>query len=1125
MTGNFSQIIFHRAEASLLRWRKQSAFIGRDRVAIRGVGGSVLSAEPALHIELFDRFCVRYGDEPVTAINTVRLQSLLAYLLLHCRQSRRREELAYLFWPDSTDAQARTNLRRELHNLRQALPEADRFLDTGTQTLRWRPDAPFTLDVDRFEGVLESVGRDKPREDPTLKLLEEAVGLYRGDLLSGLYDAWLEPERERLRLAYKGALGELISRLETKRDYKAALRYVQRLLQLEPLDEPSHRAAIRLHALSGDRAGALHSYHKCVTLLQRELNVEPSLATRKLYENLLGAEGQPSERRLLNSASPLVGRQGAWQELLEAWRRAQGAKAQFVAISGEAGIGKTRLAEELLWWAAQQGVTGARTRSYAAEGRLPFAPMREILLADGFKTALRTLEPVWLAELSRLLPELAEHSELPKAEPLGEGWQRQRLFEALARATLSAPQPLVLLFDDLQWCDPDTLEWLHYLLRFEPLSKLLVVGTIRSEEQADNPALSTLLLDLQQLEHLTCLELGPLNPTETALLSTQISGQRLNEAQTAQLFAETEGHPLFVVETAHAGLLDGEREERRRQPTSPDPAVPNRRALPPKVWAVITTRLAQLSPETRDLVGLAATVGRAFSFDMLHRAGDLDEETLVRSLDELWQRRIVREQSLNTYDFSHDRIRELAYAQVSPVRKRLLHRRVAQALELLYAPDLSSVSAPLAAHYEQAGQTAKAIGYYQQAAAAAVQVSAYGEAVRLLSRGLTLLGQLPANQERQRQELALQIALLEVLGAVHGYTSAELDIALGRVYTLGKELGDESAVIHSLWGLMASNIVRGRLELASHFGVEALVFVKDNPALLSDIHNALCGICVVQGQLTEARSHYQRAVALYELRPGRRVAFGADSRVFSLSWGSHGLCLQGYLDEALANSARATTLADELEHPYTRVLANAYRALLHGFRREVEAAAHCAEIVLQESNKYGIVYYREWGVMMSGWVRAQRGAAEEGAAQIRSGLKNLQALGAQLRRPYYLSLLAEAHLILGQPEAARPLLDAAISTATQNSDVWWLPELHRLRGELLADSHAEAEFRQALQIAQGQGNKLLELRSAVSLAQLWQRQGKGEEAYDLLNELYGWFTEGFDTSDLQKARTLLEALS
>lgn len=1108
----------------------QAAHIdGLSPSGISSLGNSASRAEPVLQIELFDRFSMRYGDKPIAAIHAMRLQSLLAYLLFHCRQGRRREELAYLFWPDSTEPQARTNLRLALYNLRRALPDAERFLDTATQTLQWRPDAPFTLDVDRFEQALGRAKQEKTRGGTALELLEAAVRLYRGDLLPGCYDEWIEPERERLRLACKEALEELIGHLEATRDYNAALRHTRKLLELEPLNETSHRTAIRLHALSGNRAGALHSYHKCASLLRSELGAEPSLATREIYERLLGEEARPPARRSTTAAAPLVGRQGEWEKLLGAWRITEKGKAQLIAISGEAGIGKTRLAEELVTWAEQQGVTAVRTRSYAAEGRLAFAPLREVLHADRLKAAYLNLEPAWLAELSPFLPELlTQRPELLKPESLGEGWQRRRLFEALARATLSAPPPLLLLFDDLQWCDPDTLEWLHYLLRFDPFARLLIVGTIRSEEESDNPALCKLLLELQNRECLTSIELGPLDADETALLLAHITGDRLDEAGTAQLFTETEGHPLFVVEMGHAGLLDTEGAE-RWQANVADPATPTltpiRRSLPPKVWAVIAARLAQLSPGARDLVGLAATAGRDFSFDMLRQAGDLDEKHLVRSLDELWQRRIIREQSLNTYDFTHDRIRELAYEQVSPIRKRLLHRRVAQALESLHAPELSSVSAPLAAHYEQAGQTAKAVGYYQQAAAGTTQVSGYEEASRLLKRALTLLGRLPAGQGRKRQELGLQISLLQALSPIHGHTSADLGNTLERVYALGKELGDEGAVIHSLWGLVASNLVQGNIMAAMQFGEEALAFAKGDPALLTGIHNALCGTCIVLGRLAAASAHHDKAMTLYELGSSGRVAFGADSKIYGLSFGSHGLCLQGYLDQALANATQATVLANELGHPYTRVLAHTYRALLHQFRGEADDAADCAEIALCEADKYGIAYYRELGMVVSGWVRAQRGAAKEGIELICSGLSKLQEQGANLRRPYYLSLLVDAHLVLGQPEAARPLLDDAIGIATRNFDVWWLPELHRLKGELAPESDAEAEFRQALHIAQGQGNKLLELRSAVSLARLWQKQDKRKEAYALLSGVYGWFTEGFDAQDLRRARTLLDELS
>ncbi len=421
-----------------------------------------------LSVSLLGDFCIRHDEAPVTDVDTPRLQSLLAYLMLHRDAPQSRAHLAFLFWPDTTEAQARTNLRNLLHHLRHALPDADSYLDASVQTLQWRSDAPFTLDVADFDAALAHAEQAQQMGDSAAvrEALERAVALYKGDLLPSCYDDWIIPHREGLRQAYLSALERLVRMLEEQRDYQAAIRNAQRLLRHDPLHEATYRHLIRLHALNGDRAGALRVYHTCTTVLQRELDVEPSAATREAYEQLLGAESQPSPTVPTTTAfSPLVGREREWAQMLQAWRAVvAGGEPHVVMLSGEAGIGKTRLAEELLQWAARQGIASANARCYAAEGELAYAPVTAWLRAH----PLAPLEDVWLAEVARLLPEvLAQRPDLPRPVALTEAWQRQRLFEALSRAILGTNQPLLLTIDDLQWCDRDTLEWLHFLLRFD----------------------------------------------------------------------------------------------------------------------------------------------------------------------------------------------------------------------------------------------------------------------------------------------------------------------------------------------------------------------------------------------------------------------------------------------------------------------------------------------------------------------------------------------------------------------------------------------------------------------------------------------------------------------------------
>ncbi len=329
-----------------------------------------------LRIRLFGALDLRAGDAPLPPLDSARAESLLAYLLLQRDAPQPRQRIAFLLWPDSSEAQARTNLRHVLHNLRRALPDPDRVLAVTPRTLQWRPDGPYWLDVAAFTDLLRRAeGEAGERAEATLA---EAVALYRGDLLAGSYDDWLLAERERLQRDYLAALQRLIELLAARGDEARAIPYAERLLRHDPLREESYRLLMRLHAARGERARALRVYHVCAATLERELGVAPSPPTRELYAALLpGPEHEPpaAGRPLPERRGPLVGRGGEWERLTELWRAAAAGAPRLVLLSGEPGIGKTRLVEELRAWCAQRGAVTAVARSYPAEGVLAFGPV------------------------------------------------------------------------------------------------------------------------------------------------------------------------------------------------------------------------------------------------------------------------------------------------------------------------------------------------------------------------------------------------------------------------------------------------------------------------------------------------------------------------------------------------------------------------------------------------------------------------------------------------------------------------------------------------------------------------------------------------------------------------------
>lgn len=1090
-----------------------------------------------MQIRLLGDFQLTWDERVVTTVGTARLRSLLAYLVLRRGTPQLRAHLAFLFWPDSTEQQALTNLRHLLHDLRQALPDAAQFLAADSRTVAWKADAECSIDVAAFENAIADAQEATQRADheAARSALEAATRTYQGDLLPGCDGEWVETERERLGQKFASTLERLVGLYEESRDYPAAIRSLQRLRQIDPTRETTSCSLMRLQGLSGDRASALRTYGECVTTLQRELQVGPGKALRQLRDQLLGDEVTSSRPALAGKGSDapeysLRGRDVEWRTLRAAWKEAAVGRTAMVVVLGEAGIGKSRLAEELCVWVERQGGAVARTRSYAAEGRLAYAPAAQWLRSPALRKHLPTLDTVWLTEVMRVVPELRlEHPELRGSTVAEASWQRHHLFEALSRAVLAGGGPLLLCLDDMQWTDQETLEWLRYLMHFAPAARLLVVASVRSDELRYHEALKKLFADLRRDDQLTEIELTPLNEAEAAAVACDVAGRELDATERALLYAQTEGNPLFVVESVRAGWR-GEKENEARGSARP-PAVVDTR-IPPKVHAVITTRLTQLTAPARELAGVAAVIGRAFTFDVLVAVCARPEEELVTVLEELWQCRIVREQSNGAYDFTHDKLREVAYAGVISARRRMLHRRAAEVLEQAHAADPDAVRAQVAAHLEESGQTVAAIAAYRRAAEAAKNLHAGEEAIRLFQKALGLLARLPENPERTVEELELNTELGVCLVASQGYPASGVWGIYERARELCRQLGRPTAP-PILRALAIASLVRGDLKRAHALGVELLDFFERqrDPVVYVEGHYVLGVTCFWLGRFQASRTHLEAAIAKYDprWRPTHISLYAQDPKAVCLSRLAWTLWYLGLPGQAIARFDEALALARTLGHPHTEgyvLYMGAYFAM--DLRNEVRAADLLGALD-RLTARHRLTYFEHRGQILSDFLHASQPGASDCGARARKEIAASVQRSDVVNFTQGLGYAANLHLRRQGVAEGRAAIAEAFALMKRSEECYYRAELHRLDGELLRAGKAnspEAEtcFQEALVIARQQGAKSLELRAAMSLGRLWLNQGKTAQALALVESVDASFEDQSSTADREDARALLADL-
>jgi DNA-binding SARP family transcriptional activator len=1015
-----------------------------------------------LHVTLLGGQVIS-GDGSGAATQSSRTVALVAYLAAHAGRPQARQLIAGLFWPESTEAQALTNLRRELHHLRQVLGR-ERSLVVTARDLCWRDTGTCRVDLRVFAAERAAARAAAAAGDDAAVAAHaaRAVAQYRGDLLPGLYDDWLLDLRAELERQCADLCDLLAGARARTGDLAGAVEAARRRIGLLPLEETGYRTLMRLQADLGDRAGALSTYHHCASVLERELGVSPDPATQQIFEELMAqaappADPAPAGPARTGAAAEFLGRSAELAELQETWQAAAAGQPALVLVRGGAGVGKTRLVTQLAQLARGQRAVATFSRCFGAAGRLALAPVADWLRTPAVQAAAETLDPVWRAEVSRLVPPKNEPAGPASLRAMADAWQRLRFLEGLARALLAPGRPTLLVLDNVQWCDQETLAFLPFFLGLDPRAPVLVAGTLRDDGDGEDLALAGWADRLRSAGLLRELALGPFGPADTARLAAAVTGRELTGQDADLLQAATGGFPLYVIEAMRSAAEPG---------SAPVPAG--------DLAAVLRQRLAQTTPAAREVAGLAASTGTDFTLDLLTEASDLDAGTVVGAVDELWRRRIVRELG-GGYEFSHDLLRDAAYDLVSPPRRWLLHRRLAAALELLHGDDTGPVAAQLAAHHAHGGQPARAVTYYQRAAEIAAGRFAHGEAIRLYREALALLSGLPAGPGRDSAELAVLSAMAAPLNARDGYASPELRGLLERSITLAESLGRTESLITGLVTMWTSQFVRGETTASYSTASRALALAEPGTELSSAAHFAVGGAALSLGRPAEAARHLTEAA---RSASDLWLFVGSRPDVHAPSFAAHAHWLLGEDAQADAVSRECVQRARDLDEPYCLAVALSYRAVLDQMRGDRAGLAATTAELLGLCDEYGFGYYRDWALILGGWSRPDG----SGTALARRGIASLRAAGAFARMPYWLSLLADLQVRDGNPIAARSALDAAVAAAHAHDDVWWLPEVMRQRAALDTDGVAAARLRAAADLAAAHGSVALLRRCEQDLA-------------------------------------------